>query len=889
MKRRLSLLTALLLISGILFACQHPESIHTESDSTTAHMESSADDPTTASPTENDTERTTNEEQTEASSSDQTDGDATEVSTQAVTSEDSTDGATSEATTPPIPSVEDMEGVPMEELSTYTNPILTCQSESAWPGYGFGDPFVMRYNGMYYLYVSTKDGSVGVKCWSSADLVNWKSEGFCTNEKITTGAYAPEVYYYNGYFYMYTSPAGNGHYVLRSTSPTKGFEVVTGNMGMSIDGSVFIDNDGKWYFYTAGNGAMQVYDMTSPMQMRSGRTVSSVSVNGGWTEGGMVVYHDGYYYMTYTGNHVLSPSYRILYGVSDKTPLRFDKAEENNPPLISTSGDVLGIGHSSTVKGPDLDSYYIVYHSLVDTLPNRNMNIDRIHFNGEIMEVLGPTTDPQQVPDLPDVYHYFAPGSSLKGWSLTGSLVSGTGLPLAADSMLVSKTPFAGDFTAEYNITSISEGGQAGAIFAYTDANNFGACYFTPSEQKVIIEITVNGEMTRTEVDTIRSFGEDTRFDCLQSLQIERQGQDYTFYMNDRLLCTVTDSPLTGGSIGYMTKSAVATFGFIGGTGAVGGRGGADQYKTVSDKGGFIPATENIEGHPTITMAGGVQTVEIMGGETLSYRILPVANGMYDLSVLCHGVGAERAQAEVFVDGVSVGQCELAEGGKTATAVLRGISLTHDTHCLSIRLTKGTVRVESLTVCQAVEVIPLTVTFTKDAENPAHGVGAWEIADGKLTLANSRSCGKVLYGSPNWGDYTVEVTVTPTASPNCGLLVRATNPGAPTFLNAWPSASDAATATDWVMGYFIGLTPNGVVIGKQSYSYNEVASASGTFQADKTYHLKAVCEGNRILVYVDGELYLDYTDPRPYMQGMVGVRTHNCPVIFDDFRVTSHE
>ena len=795
--------------------------------------------------------------------------------------------ATTEAATLPLPPDTDLEGVPMDEITTYTNPLLTCQSESAWPGYGFGDPFVMRYNGVYYLYVSTKDGSIGVRCWSSTDLINWTSEGFCTNEKLTKGAYAPEVYYYNGYFYMYTSPAGNGHYVLRSTSPTEGFEIVTGNMGMSIDGSVFMDNDGSWYFYTAGHGAMQVYDMTSPTHMRGGRPLSAISVNGGWTEGGMVVYHDGYYYMTYTGNHVLSPSYRILYGVSDNSPVSFDKVEENNPLLINTAGDVVGIGHSSTVKGPDLDSYYIVYHSLVDTLPNRNMNIDRIHFNGKRMEILGPTTDPQQVPDMPDVYHYFAPGSSLKGWTLTGGLASGTGLPLAKDSMLISKNPFVGDFTAEYNITSISDGGRAGAIFAYNDPENFGACYFSPSTQKVVIEITVNGETTRTEVDTIRSFGEDTRFDCLQSIQIERQGDDYTFYMNDRLLCTVQDSPLTGGAIGYITESASASFGFIGGTGAVGGRGGADQYKTVSDKGGYVPATENTEGLASVTTVGGVQVAEVSVGDSLSYRILPSASGTYDLAVLCHGVNGNGAEADIFLDGEVVGQCTLAADGKMATAILRGIHMTAAPHTLSLRITQGAVRVESLTVCKATDVTPLNVTFTKNDEDPVHSVGAWETIDGRLTLSGSHSYGKVLYGSPNWGDYTAEVTVTPSSSPNCGLLVRATNPGDPSFLNAWPSASDAATATDWVVGYFVGLTSDGVIIGKQSYGYREVARSDGAFPSGKSYRLKVVCVGARISVYVDGTLYLDYTDPEPYMQGMVGLRTHACSVAFDDLVVTN--
>lgn len=775
---------------------------------------------------------------------------------------------------------------PMENITTYQNPLLTYQTEHAWPGYGYGDPFVMRYNGMYYLYVSTKDNSVGIRCWSSEDLVNWTFEGYCSNDPLTRSAYAPEVYYYNGYFYMYTSPAGNGHYVLRSTSPTKGFEVVTNNMGMSIDGSVFIDNDGRWYFYTAGQGAMQMYDMPSPTRMQSGRPLHSVSVNGGWTEGPMVVYHDGYYYMTYTGNHVLSPSYRILYGVSKDSPLGFDEMPDHNPLLISTSDAVLGIGHSSTVKGPDLDSYYLVYHALLDTLPNRTMNIDRIVFNGKKMEILGPTTTSQQVPDLPDVYHRFEPGSSLKGWSLQGSLSGGTDLGLSADSMLVSKTPFEKDFTAEYNVTSIGDGGMAGALFAYTDSENYGACYFSPAEQKVIIEITVAGDTTRTEVKTVRSFKEDTRFDCLQSLQIERAGKDYTFYMNDRLLCTIPDSELTGGAIGYITKGAAASFGFIGGTGAVGGRGGADHFKTVSDQGGYIPAYEAQEDISTVILEDGQKAVSVTKESTLSYRILAVTDGGYDMSVLCHRIKTPETAAEVYVDGRLVGSVSLSpKDGEAVTAILRGMQLTEGQHVLSLRVTEGSLCIESLRVLKAASPAEIKLDFSQKDDHPHHSDGAWEITAGHLSIFGPQVCGKRLYGDPNMGDYEVEVTVTPKTAPNCGLLVRATNPGSPNFLNTDPTAHDAMTATDWVEGYFVGLVSEGVIIGKQSYGYNQVAFTEGAFKAGTSYKLRVVCEGARILVYVDGKLYVDFTDPDPYMQGMVGVRTHNCSATFDDLSV----
>ena len=69
------------------------------------------------------------------------------------------------------------EQLPMEDVLYYQNPVMSAKTADAWRGYGFGDPFVMRHNGTYYLYVSTKDGEVGVQCWTSQDLVNWPYEG----------------------------------------------------------------------------------------------------------------------------------------------------------------------------------------------------------------------------------------------------------------------------------------------------------------------------------------------------------------------------------------------------------------------------------------------------------------------------------------------------------------------------------------------------------------------------------------------------------------------------------------------------------------------------------------------------------------------------------------
>lgn len=78
--------------------------------------------------------------------------------------------------------------------------------------YGIGDPFVMRWNGKYYLYPSTSDPCDGIKVFESDDLIHWTYRGMAVAESEATvhGAYAPEVVYYNGYFYLCQSARDRG-------------------------------------------------------------------------------------------------------------------------------------------------------------------------------------------------------------------------------------------------------------------------------------------------------------------------------------------------------------------------------------------------------------------------------------------------------------------------------------------------------------------------------------------------------------------------------------------------------------------------------------------------------------------------------------------------------
>jgi len=260
----------------------------------------------------------------------------------------------------------------------------------------FADPFVLRHDGRYYLYCTNPD----VRCWSSDDLVEWRLEGATIAEDELPGLvpFAPEVVYADGVFWMYTSPSGHGHYVLRAETPTGPFRKATGNVGHAIDGNVFIDDDGRWYFYWAGDEGIWGCEMPSPTEFGE-PVLTGINMNG-WTEGPFVSKRDGVYFMTLTGNHYLSTGYRIDAASSDH-PLHGWAADPWNPILVDTEGSRVGLGHSSSVRGPDLVSTYLVYHDIKPDA-SRDLDIDRQVWNGRSIQVLGPT-DSAPAPAHPDI------------------------------------------------------------------------------------------------------------------------------------------------------------------------------------------------------------------------------------------------------------------------------------------------------------------------------------------------------------------------------------------------------------------------------------------------------------------------------------------------------
>ncbi len=795
---------------------------------------------------------------------------------------------------------------------TLKNP-LTVENE--WTGYSIGDPYVLKHRGYYYLYCSTKDAETGIKCWSSKDLIAWKYEGLCATDPLTKGAYAPEVIYRNGTFYMYTSPAGNGHYVLASPSPTGPFEIITGNLGKSIDGSVFIDDDDKMYFYHASGSGIQGCPMSSPSNIGADINLGA-RMNNSWTEGPCVFKRNGKYYMIYTGNHVISRGYRIDYATNGTGPIdTYHPAENQNPILLDALGMHTGLGHGSIFIGPDLDSYILTYHNLVSNIgPFRRLNFDRLIWNGEKMLLPGITTYYQEDPALPDAYDFFERTDPGSGWLFTsggtwmisengilnqGSIQAGGSEPYKALLDSISEENYTAEFcfkeTGREDNTSLT-----GVIFNYLDEENFGTAQISASGSSLIVTLTSSG-VPGTPVEASLMEGFDLQ--KWHTLRIESFNGRYRFYIDGSQKLSIEET-LPGGRIGYLTYNTTADFGFIAFSNKVNGSATFDLHKPVPGKipamqynrGGeglafhstapVTPSPEGLRSDEVATIPanpGGYALASLKTGEWFNYNINVETSGLYN-AVIRYNSTSDNARIRILADDTDLtGSVALpATDGSWKSFVVSDLQLPSGFHTLKIEVLQGEFHFYEMEYVYADnaafdELISFDGSFGSGWK---YYDGTWEIKD---KTAFIDGFGKRAYGSEYWRNYTVETDIKFSRSMNAGLIFRVNN----TALGG--AGDDPAAGTDYLQGYFVGFNFGTVVLGKHNYGWKQLATSPGSFIQYNWYHLRVTVIDDRIRVYVDDMTtpLIDYTDPDPLINGMAGMRSFNTGVAFDNFRVCS--
>lgn len=758
---------------------------------------------------------------------------------------------------------------------TYENSYGKDRIPDYWDSYGCGDPFVYRFNGMYYLIVSTKSMQTGVMGWKSKDMLTWEKvqaeglpEGYVSIDDSTFTAYAPEVIYKDGYFYMCESRRGQGHYILRSRSPEGPFVKYVDNFGERIDGSFFLDDDETLYFLRANTDGIRINKMDDDFNI-VGKVNLENTMIGGWTEGPGLIKKDGIYYLTFTGTAVTSPGYRVSYSYfdsnnSDKNLFSRTAFDYGSCVLLNTSSEYNGLGHSASVLGPNMDSYYMVYHDLISLNgPYRRFNMARMLFNGSELGVNHPEKKDNLVPQMPDFSSYEKEGFE------------------SSDGFVLSDKSTSDYYTVEFN----TKGEGKRMVFSYSSSQDYS--YIINNSNTISLHKVSNDKDEELASSTLVKQYD---YESLHTYRIQYKDSRFALYFDSmKKIDETLNTSLGSGKIGYEAGSDYSFTAFT--------NDAFDSSEKKDWKQGKIYASEYDEDKSTFkseltrvekSLGGngidGSKAVLLKKGERASYRIYLNENSNYGIDLTLPytsmgkmiGVRLDNGETYNFkvpsydskddIIKVNIGQIE----GNKGTHFLTFYGLDQD-----ISFING-------------EIYPTTnnqLTFENDLNSfVTHGVNyvnVWKIKyGGHYALSGNR---QLLYiGDSTMRDYEVEVDLTldgETQATSAGILLRGSN-----------AAFASSDTDDSIQGFYCGLGNSNVFIKECNYG-DTISGPSDAginlFPSGEEIHLKAVVKGNEISLYINGELSLSYMSLKGPTHGPAALYTCGAAAIYKNLRVTT--
>lgn len=773
-----------------------------------------------------------------------------------------------------------------EEKQTYQNGQAIegqwGQSEITAGGeYGIGDPFVMRFDGKYYMYPSSstpENGVAGIKVFSSDDMVNWTYEGFAVEDEDANFAYAPEVVYYNGWFYLCESKSGQGHFIFKSQSPVGPFEKITDNFGRNIDGAFWIGDDGQLFFLYPESNVMHVAPIDMSTMLPGVETTLAGTLNG-WTEGPGFFRRGDMLYMTYTGNAVTSDSYRVGYSYQFGTdPQGLFVMPDNNIIILETGPDNFrGLGHSSNVHGPDLDSWYTAYHNLIATAgPQRRYMVDKLVTNGSMVVVNGPTYWQTPVPDRPDFE------------------TRGTDELEKSGALMLSKDGSEAVFTAELNFIP-KQGGATRLIFSYTDSNNYCEVVWDDSSKNLSVNVVSGGskqELGSCSVEFLSA-------DVLHTVRIEQGAGRLIVYL-DAMRKVDVERAGTAGKIGV---TGDATFSYLAFSNDAFG---TSDFETVKVVEGSFPAVHYLKGENrgfSIDNAA-VNTDGIRQGEKEN-TIYDENTGAFNLKLdtagdwvkyaieVCeddyYGVEArisaasEGAKFQIILDGRDIYNYTVPSSGlseQMVNLILGHIPLTEGQHTLKLRLVEGTMEVSSFTF-EATNPTELTYenALNEINEKGWSYIGNWKIIDGAHT-ARSGDTAFAYAGDDKLTDFTLEVEVAMTEDAtiyDAGIMLRAKH-------HVVSNSMDESFC-----GYYLSLRNDQVTLSRYNYGAENIDLVGVDWMKGEYHKVKVVMNNNHILVYLDDmeTPALEHYDPNAFLVGQVALCSNKAGCAFRNFMITT--
>lgn len=278
---------------------------------------------------------------------------------------------------------------PLQEARKFTNPLLPEGP----------DPWVVRYNGMYYFTHSTGDNLKLYRTGSMASIataesrVVWTPPGAGMNSREI---WAPEIHRVNGkwYFYYAADDGDNSHHrmwVIENSSedPFEGTWVDKGKLNLSddkwaIDGTIFEHRDSLYFLWSGWEGDVNVRQdiyiarMIDPWTPGTKRVLLSKpelpweikgssddlpSVN----EGPQFLEHDNKLFIVYSASGCWTDDYSLgmLEADAGSDLLNAASWRKSQEPVfkMSAASKAFGPGHNSFFQSPDGTEDWIIYHA----------------------------------------------------------------------------------------------------------------------------------------------------------------------------------------------------------------------------------------------------------------------------------------------------------------------------------------------------------------------------------------------------------------------------------------------------------------------------------------------------------------------------------------------
>ncbi|HET8657116.1 MAG TPA: family 43 glycosylhydrolase [Longimicrobiaceae bacterium] len=474
----------------------------------------------------------------------------------------------------------------------YTNPVLARPQ-------GVADPFILKYNGEYYLYATGNP----IMAYHSTDLVHWEEIGGVLHGSTEPGAWnqadvwAPEVVYRNGKFYLYYSAsrassdwrvgeAARRVGVAVSDSPRGPF-VDSGSPvtpGWAIDGHVFRDPDGgqEYLFYSylwepllPGAGIV-VDSLLSPFRVAG--TPSNVTKGSeAWedkdadpnngslrytNEGPTVLKHDGLYYLMYSGGSWDLPTYSLACARSPRVMrggLDGPGWAKVVPPLLRSTPLVDAPGHNTVVVAPDNVEEISAYHARVvpfNSPGDRQTFLGRVFWHRDRLFMEQPTLGAQPAPDQPlfrDLFDGAAGGLGAGwrvdrgNWRVSGGEATGSGLALLG-------VPALHAYVFEANVRP--HGGRAGVAAYYAGPRDRVDLWLDAGRHALVMNGSLGGKpVPERSVPLPEGF----RADAYHQLLVTRNG-DALAVMLDGVDALALRLPMGAGTAGIEASGGRADF-----------------------------------------------------------------------------------------------------------------------------------------------------------------------------------------------------------------------------------------------------------------------------------------------------------------------------------------